>query len=567
MKLTPFRTPSPPGGQRARGLTRAAAGVALLGLSVTACAGGASSTTGPSRSAASTTLTIGVDNGSPTFQENFNPYSPSQRIGTTYMYEPLEFVNPLNGAYTPFLATGHQWVNSTTLTFTIRSGMKWSNGQPITPADVVFTFDLLKKYPALDGAGIWSHVTSVTASGQVVTFTFSSPDVPFAQSIAGTLILPQSVWSKVPNPATFTNSAPVVSGPYVLSSFTPNQYVLKKNPRCWQAAQVAATALKFPALTGNTTSQLVLSRGGYDWATLFVPSVTKTWVNPAPRYHHYWFPPGGVIALFLNLAKAPFNNLHFRLGLSYALNRGLIATQAENGYVHPAVQTGLLLPNEQKWVDAAIPNGGLISQNLPAAKAQFAKAGFTERNGKLVGRNGQQVAFTIILPSGFSDWLRGAQAILSELGHVGIAVRIQTPQYGAYYSDMSSGGYQGAIAAYGGSGSPAIDMNSLLSSTFTAPLGKPAGSNSERWSSPATDALLSRLLSATSTQAQQAAVNALQEVMYTRIPVVSLWYGATWGEYSTQNFTGWPSASNPYAPPAPYGSAPLMIVTHLVARH
>lgn len=534
--------------------------VAVTALSLAAC-----SSTSATSAAPSTTLTIGVQNGSPTIQENFNPFSPNQVIGTTYMYEPLEFVNPLDGNYTPFLATGHHWLNPTTLTFTIRPGMKWSDGHPITSADVVFTFDLLKKYPALDGAGIWTHVTNVTAAGQTVTFTFSKPDVPFAQVVAGTLIVPQHIWSTIGNPTTFTNPSPIVSGPYVLSTFNPNQYVLKKNQQCWQANQVAATVLKFPALAG-TTSQLTLSRGGYDWATLFIPDVQQTWVAKDPQYNKYWFPPGGVIGLFMNLAKAPFSNTAFRLGISYALDRTAIATQAENGYVQPAVQSGLLLPNESKWVNPSLPNQGLVTQNLPRAKQEFAKAGYSERGNRLVGANGQQVAFNVIVPNGFSDWLRGAQAIQNGLRAVGINMTIQTPEYGAYASAMSSGRYDTAIAAYGGTGSPAVDFNSLLNSKLTAPIGQQASSNVERWINPTTDALLTQLFSATSSSSQQVLVNSLQKVMYEQIPVVALWYGATWGEYSTKNFTGWPSASNPYAPPAPYGAPPLMIITHLKAR-
>ena len=153
-----------------------------------------------------------MDNGSPTLQDNFNPFSPNQRSGTPYMYEPLEYVNPLNGAYTPFLATGHTFVNNTTLRFTMRPGARWSDGKPVTAADVVYTFDLMKSHAALDSAGVSHHLSSVTASGSTVTFKFTAPDVPFAQSIAQTLIVPQHAWSKVANPVTFTNTSPVVSG-------------------------------------------------------------------------------------------------------------------------------------------------------------------------------------------------------------------------------------------------------------------------------------------------------------------------------------------------------------------
>ena len=80
----------------------AVAALAVTGLA--ACTGTANDNATGSTGG---TLVIGVDNGSPTLQENFNPFSANKRIGTTYMYEPLEYVNAINGTETPFLATGH----------------------------------------------------------------------------------------------------------------------------------------------------------------------------------------------------------------------------------------------------------------------------------------------------------------------------------------------------------------------------------------------------------------------------------------------------------------------------
>jgi peptide/nickel transport system substrate-binding protein len=79
------------------------------------------------------------------------------------------------------------------------------------------------------------------------------------------------------------------------------------------------------------------------------------------------------------------------------------------------------------------------------------------------------------------------------------------------------------------------------------------------------DKLLDQLQRETKPAQEQTSVNALEQVMYTQVPVLALWYGGTWGEYTTAGFTGWPTATNPYAPPAPYGNPPLMIITHLTA--
>lgn len=535
--------------------------LAVLAIGTAAC-GAAPVSAGGTQ----TTLTIGADNGSPTLQDNFNPLSSSARLGAAYMYDPLEYVNSLNGAYTPMLATSHSFANNTTLNFTIRSGAKWSDGTPITPSDVVFTFDLLKKNPALDTSSIWTHIDSVTASGQTVSFHFSAPDVPFAQVIASTVILPSHIWSKVASPATFTNPTPVVSGPYVLKSFNPNEYVLAKNPTSWQAPQVAAKTVVFPALTGNQTSQLELSSGHYDWATLFVPNINQTWVAKAPKYNHYWFPPGGTISLYMNLAKAPFDSLAFRRALSMGLDRPTIAAKAENGYVQQASQSGLLLPNLSKWLDPALPNSGRVAYDPTKAVALLASAGYTLHGGKLLSPQGSPVQLTLLTPNGFTDWLQGAQVVQQELAKLGISVSISTPEYAGYNTALQTGQFDMALGGFGGSGSPYLDFYSLLSSALTAPIGKAASTNYERWNSPATDAALQAAANTTSASQEQAAVSRLESTMYHQLPVLTLFYGATWGEYSTKNFVGWPSAANPYAPPAPYGEAPLMIMTHLKAR-
>ncbi|ACU53140.1 extracellular solute-binding protein family 5 [Acidimicrobium ferrooxidans DSM 10331] len=539
--------------------------VGLAGAAVLAACGSASTSSASSTTKVSPTLTIGVDNGSPTLQDDFNPFSGNQRIGTTYMYEPLAWVNPLQGTTVPLLAASEHFTNPTTLVVTLRSGMKWSNGAPITPADVVFTFDMLKQYPALDGAGIWDHVSSVTSSGSTITFTFTAPDVPFAQSILETPIVPKSVWSSVSNPVTFTNTNPVVSGPFVLKSFNPNEYVLAKNPDFWDASSVEVKTINFPALTGNQTSQLTLAQGGYDWATLFIPDVQKVWVAKDPATNKYWFPSGGEITLFLNLAKAPFSSVAFRQGISAALDRSTIATKAEDGYVPVASQTGLLLPNLKQWLDPAIPNSGYVSYDPTAALADFAKAGYHLSGGKLTGPSGA-VSMSIIVPNGFSDWIEAAQVISQELAKVGISVTLQTPEYAAYASDLSTGSFTGAIGAFGGTGNPYNDLHGLLAASLAAPLGQTAASNYERWVNPTTETYLHALAAAVTTSAQRNAVYGLEQQMVNDVPVVVLYQGAIWSEFSTKNFVGWPSAQDPYAPPQPYGQAPLVIMTHLRLR-
>ena len=75
----------------------------------------------------------------------------------------------------PGLATAYSWVDTQTLTFTMRDGVVWSDGTPLTAADVAFTFNMLKQFPALDQTGVWVFLTGVTADATTVTFTFNQP--------------------------------------------------------------------------------------------------------------------------------------------------------------------------------------------------------------------------------------------------------------------------------------------------------------------------------------------------------------------------------------------------------
>jgi peptide/nickel transport system substrate-binding protein len=536
---------------------------ALLAAGASACSSNSAGNGGSSASGG--TLTIQGDVGNPTLVENFNPLSPTELGGTRLIYAPLETVSTVNGSYTPFLATGYRFTSPTTLVYTIRQGVKWSDGTAFTPADVVFTFDLLKKYPALDTNGVWSQISGVSGSGNDVTFTFKAPNVPFAATIAQTPIVPKHIWATIPNPVTFTNTHPVGTGPFTLGSFAPTQYTLSKNSLYWSASKIAPSSVVFPAqATSQATNQLEVSSGQFDWAYQYLPDVKATYVDRDPATNQYWFPPGGTIGLFLNLTQAPYNNLNFRQGISLALNRATIAKKAVNGYEPPASTSGIILPNEQNWLDPNLPNQGVVSQNIPAAMADFAKAGYTKQGGKLTGPNGAQASMTITLPNSFTDWAAAATEISNELGAVGIKVSLDEPQYAQYSQTTQAGTFNAAIGGFGGTGIPYNDYNLALNSTYAAPVHTATVNNFERYSNAGVNQALGTLASATSPSAQQQATDRLETMVYNNVPIVMLYYGGSWGVFSTKHFTGWPSASDPYTLPTPYTDALLTVVTHLV---
>jgi peptide/nickel transport system substrate-binding protein len=515
------------------------------------------------------TLTIQGDAGNPQLVENFNPLVIATELhGAQLIYEPLEVRSPIDGTYTPFLATGHSFKNPTTLQFTIRKGVTWSDGKPFTPADVVFTFDLLKKYPALDASGVWTQLSGVKAQGDTVTFTFKKPNVPFAGVVAAQVIVPQHIWSQVKDPTKFANTKPVGTGPFTLASFAPTQYTLKKNAHYWNASRIAPQQVVFPAQSSNqSTNQLDVTSGKFDWAYNYLPDVKKTYVSRDPAHNIYWFPPGGTIGLFLNLTKKPYQDVDFRKGISESIDRDLIARKAVNGYMSGASQSGLILPNEQKWLDPSLPQGGNISQDTTQAMADFKKAGYTMKSGKLVDRSGRQVSMSIMMPSNYSDWVAAGKELVNELDKIGIKASLDTPQSAQYTSATQAGKYDAAFGGYGGTGDPYTDFNNALNSSFAAPVGTPTANNFERFKSPQVDSELATLAATTDPARQKQAVHALEQYMYANVPVVLMYYGGSWGLFSTKNFTGWPSAQDPYALPTSYNNEILVVVSHLRKAH
>src|SRR5215469_15306198 len=171
-------------------LTSAAA---LLAAALAACSGSSSpssSTGGKGAGSAgpSGTLTISNEQGTQ-WNCSFNPFNPSdlaQGVTLGQVYEPLMFVDTLeNGKVSPWLASNYAWSNGNkTLTFTIQNNVTFSDGTPMTAADVAFTFNLLKKFPTLDLNSVWSVLSSVTQSGSTVVMDFKAPSIPYFYYIA-----------------------------------------------------------------------------------------------------------------------------------------------------------------------------------------------------------------------------------------------------------------------------------------------------------------------------------------------------------------------------------------------
>ncbi len=529
-------------------------------LLAAACGGGSSGGGGGSGSSGggtNSTLTIDNESGS-LWTCNFNPFNLSDiSYSLGPVYEPLMFVNTLQSAKTtPWLASAFHWGNGNkTLTFTIRNGVKWSDGKPMSAADVVFTFNLLKKYKALDLNAVWSVLSSVTQKGSdQVVMQFKAPAVTYFYYIADQIgIVPQHIWSTIANPVKYPDTNPVGTGAYQIKPCTPQNITYKANPHYWQAGLPKVKTINYPAFTSNDTANTYLANGQAQWGSQFIPSIQKFYLSRSPSYH-YWFPPVANVTLFINLKNPILKNVAVRQAMAYAINRQQASQTGEYGYEPPSNQTGIVTPTFSQWEDTSQASkfGNAYAFSPSHAISILKAAGYTKGSDGIMQKNGQKLSFSVTNNGGFSDWVAAVNVIQTDLKAIGIQITPKNLAAPAYQAAMYNGNYQLGYYAETGGPTPYYELRQWLYSGNSAPIGQPAGSNFERYSNPQTDKLINEYPTTTSTSEEHSIVNQLQQVMLQQVPVIPITEQVDWFQYDTGTFNGWVTKGNPYAQPAAY---------------
>jgi peptide/nickel transport system substrate-binding protein len=514
-------------------------------------------------------LTVANAYGGP-YATNLNPLSsgsPLTQAGNwSLVYETLlQFNFARVGQVTPWLASSYQWTNgSKSIKFTIRPGTKWSDGKPFTANDVAFTFNLLKRFPALNYFGV--QFQSVSApNGSTAIVNLGKLNFPSLYYIGSQPILPQHIWAGIKNPVTYLNPHPVGTGPFMVASITPQSLVFERNP-LFRGPRPAMDQIVYPAYFTNAAGASAMVSGEAQWGDLFIASL-KTYTGSGGGTHEYQYPPLYDISLIPNIKKYPLNLLPLRQAISDVVDRGAFARAADENQEPPITNpTGLILPRDKQFL-APQYRTLRFKVSVATAKATLTRGGFTYKGDRLYAPNGQRVSLTISVDGGFSDWVGGVPTLVENLKMLGIDAKMSAPSNTIFVSDLSTGNFELALwfPTTAGPG-PFFQFDQMLNSANTAPLGKSAVQNYGRWIDPATDRYIAQYKAALTPKAQRAALYGIERVMVTKLPIIPLMYQVGWGQYETGTFTGWPSASNPYAIVYPY-AAPSneLVVLHLRA--
>jgi peptide/nickel transport system substrate-binding protein len=555
------------------------AAAAVLGLGVAACSSspaspGTSSSQGKPLVIETTALSPMVD--------NFNPFiatSTGYTVHATDLYNlPLFVFDTLRPSQPPIpeLGTNYAWSSGgRTLTLTIRSGVKWSDGQSVSASDVAYTFNLLARNPALNVG--WPQPTPLTASAtapsaSTAVLTFSQPQYASLYDILQTVIVPEHVWNSVANPATYTDASPVSDGPYVLHQFSSQGFTMTINPDYYAKSTLRVPEVDFPSYTSNANLVPPVASGQIDWAGNSITGIQQNYLAKSPDNHTWqssvpYLSDNNVVGLWFNVTKKPLSDPAVRQAISYGIDREALSVDGESN-TEPVETTssGLMLPADQSYLNPSLAGDLPSGSDSAKVKSILTADGYTMA-GKFWEKGGQKIAFSIMDPVQYSDYYEDSQLIAQQLNAEGFDVTVDgipgTNGGNVWAGYVNDGDFSAAIH-WGAQGlTPYFFYNNWMNYSQSAPVGKTAGGDWGRFDDPAAQAALNEYASTNNATTQAQAITKLENIMSTQVPVAPLLLGAAWAEVSTRDYTGWPSASNEYMDPGPNIPEILYTVTQL----
>jgi peptide/nickel transport system substrate-binding protein len=391
------------------------AGVAVASLAVLAACGssgssGTSSTSGGSSGAPvhGGNLTV-ADTSDP---QSMNPTTVFDNASIwifEQIYQTLYTVSKDGKGTVPYLATGYTMSpDKKTYTFTLRSGVKFSNGKPLTSADVKFSIEqnlkATKGWAYIDTA--IKSVAAPTPSTVVLTLKF-----PWAPLIADLSLFANSI---IPNnyageTADQFYQHPIGTGPFKWDYWHKGQALkLVRNPYYWQKGLPYLDSVTWTNVPSDNTRELQL-KGGQAQIDEFPAWSTVSTLKSTPNVSMDLFNSTQTNYLSFNEKVKPFQDVHVRRAISLAIDRNALVKAVLFGNGKPA---NSLFPPQVPFYDPSTPGYQL---NLAQAKQEMAQSsvphGFTT---------------TILLPSGNSDYATISTILQSELKPLGITVKVQT---------------------------------------------------------------------------------------------------------------------------------------------
>lgn len=501
----------------------------------------------PAPSAAPVTYRIGITQD----YDGMNPFSSWSTITWESFRLGYDFLTWYDEDYKPAPDLATSWDTSPdgkTWTFTVREGMTWHDGVPLTAADIAFTYNLI-----LDTKH-WAYIQYLTGVTSVTAPDATTLVIETRKPNAGMLalyipILPEHIWKKADpeNLDSFQNTPFVGSGPFRVAELKKSKWVkLEANPDYPEELGGAPTIDEiYYVISQNTDSMIEDFKAGTLDAVVDFPATYEKVLAGVPGAAAVASPAIGFHELAFNCWTSPKSKGNpllrdgaIRQAVHWAIDKDAINATAMAGQAVPG--TSVISPAQDVW-HWEVPEAEQYHYDPQKAKQILEDAGYSDKDGDGVRENagGDKLEFRFVVLNEYPEDQAAGRMIVSWCRDVGIKLNLDQKDEGAFGDEVyDNADYDLFIWSWGGD----IDPGFMLS-TFTTEQILNWGDS--QYSNPDYDALYVEQAEAVDPadpedpSLRKAVTDQMQKILYRDNPYVILWYNVNLQAYRTDRWTGY----------------------------
>lgn len=415
--------------------------------------------------------------------------------------------------------------------FTIRDGVKWHDGKPLTAEDVKFSFEYAIKHPMVSSTISEKDIEKVEEVGdRQVMVTVKKPSAVMLSNLGTSRIIPKHIWEKVDNPKEFLDKEAVIGcGPYVLTDYSKEHgtYRLEAFKDYWGPKQRVKVIEFIPVSEGI----LAFEQGEVDM-TGVTPDVLQRFekdpdckIVKAPAFWGY--------RMLFNMGEtAVFQEKELRQAFCYAMDKQDMIDKVQRGAGVPGC-AGILPPDHVMYNSKAKQ----YDHNPKQAEELLVKLGYDKlENGVRVNSKGEKLSFNLLV----GGEVRLAEIIKEHLGKVGIEVTVQSVDGKTRDARVQDNKYQLAITGHGGWGNDADYLRERFSSEKKAGGGiSPNLMRFKGYSNPELSELLEKQFETIDENERKKQIFKAQELLAEDVPEIPIYYTTGYTVYKPAKYDGW----------------------------
>lgn len=454
-------------------------------------------------------------------------------VQMSYLYDSLLW-NDADGEVMPWLASEFEPSDDgLTYTFVLRDDVTWHDGRPLTPEDVVFTFDYfaaqtLSPQVIVQPSQQGGVAEVVATGGQNVEFRLDAPDATFLEFVAAAVpIVPRHIWEAVPEAARATDPALLVgSGPYRLESYTPGEgaYLYTANDEYFLGRPFVARIENIPV--GDDLNALLAGEIDAASGAGLRPEVLAPFEADDAFDSLEGDPGASQIGLYWNLAQGgALADAVFRHACARAIDREDLVERLFGGNGTPG-NPGWIPPGDPAHVDVE-----QYPFDPDAANQMLDAAGYSrEGTGTRLDPDGQPLQFALLTtspPSPVTDLIVGS------LAEIGVELEPEALDTPTFNQRVLAGEAEMSLIGSGGmNGYPDYLRRVYASDTRLT-------QHAQGYVNPDVDRLCQEQLTTLDEDDRQEILGQIQELVATDLPLLPLFYPTPYYIFRPETFDAW----------------------------